>query len=261
MIEPISRPEASTPDEMMIVAAARLLQDGMVCFVGVGLPSAAAIVALETHAPHLFLVYESGTLGPSPMSLPLSVADGALAESAQSIVTVPEIFNYWVQAGRIDMGVLGAAQVDRFANLNSTVIGTEYDRPKVRLPGAGGAPEIASACKNIIVVVRQSRRTFVDSLDFVTSVGYGDGAGARHRLGLLGSGPRAVVTDIGVYEPDPSSCELQLTQLHPGATVEQAREATGWNLKIAPKVDRVAPPSLDERSVLVRLQADEGGSP
>lgn len=262
MTEPLTRPEHPehcTPDEMMIVAAARMLQDGMVCFVGIGLPSAAAIVALETHARQLFIVYESGTLGPRPSYPPLSVADSILADTAQGIVSVPEIFNYWLQPGRIDIGLLGAAQVDRFANLNSTVIGNDYDRPKVRLPGAGGAPEIASACQNIVVVTRQSPRTFVQRVDFVTSVGHGDGAGTRRRLGLPGSGPQAVVTDIGVYEPTPPTHELQLTHLHPGASLEQARAATGWDLLTAAQIQRIAPPSTEELSVLRRLQAARGG--
>ena len=149
-----------TPDEMMTVTAARSLRDGMTCFVGIGLPSEAANLARVTHAPNLVLIYESGTIGAKPGQLPLSIGDGILAETADAVVSVPEIFNYWLQPGRIDVGFLGAAQIDRYGNINTTVIGDSYDQPEVRLPGAGGAPEIAAACKEVIVVLRQSRRTF-----------------------------------------------------------------------------------------------------
>ncbi|MGH8826335.1 MAG: CoA-transferase subunit beta, partial [Jiangellaceae bacterium] len=219
-------PTIHTTDEMMTVAAARALHDGQACFVGIGLPSTAANLARLTHAPGLVLVYESGTIGAKPDRLPLSIGDGILADTADSVVTVPEIFNYWLQPGRIDVGFLGAAQIDRFANINTTVIGSDYEHPKVRLPGAGGAPEIAASCGEVIVVVRQSLRTFVDSVDFVTSIGYGRGPGDRERLGLSGAGPRKVITDLGILEPDPRSCELALTHLHPGVTVAQARAAT-----------------------------------
>jgi glutaconate CoA-transferase subunit B len=250
-----------TSDEMMTIAASRALRDGTVCFVGIGLPSTAANVARRTHAPELVLVYESGTLGAKPGHLPLSIGDGVLAETADSVVTVPEVFNYWLQPGRVDVGFLGAAQLDRFANINTTVVGGDYEHPKVRLPGAGGAPEIAASCREVIVVVRQSRRTFVDSVDFVTSVGYGSGPGDRERLGLRGSGPRMVITDLGVLEPDPETCELVLTSLHPGATVEKAREATGWPLRVREPVATTAPPTDAELNVLRRLQAggDEAG--
>src|SRR5690242_18807825 len=199
-------------DEMMTVAAARALRDGMTCFVGIGLPSAAANLARATHAPSLVLIYESGTLGAKPDRLPLSIGDGMLAETADAVVSVPEIFNYWLQPGRIDVGFLGAAQLDRYANINTTVIGTDYRQPKVRLPGAGGAPEIAASCREVIVVVRQSARTFVDRVDFVTSVGYGRGAGERAALCLPGRGPVLVITDLGVLEPDPERQELTLTR-------------------------------------------------
>jgi glutaconate CoA-transferase subunit B len=243
-----------TSEDAMIVAGSRLLADGQVCFVGVGLPSAAAILALRTHAPNLVLVYESGTLGTRPAYLPLSVADHVLSSTAQTIVSVPEIFNYWVQPGRIDVGVLGAAQVDRFANLNSTVVG-DYARPKVRLPGAGGAPEIAAGCRSIIVLIRQSQRTFVNAVDFVTSLGHGSGRNERAALDFPGAGPRAVVTDIGLYEPDPATGELVLTRLHPGATVDGARAATGWTLAVASDLGPIAQPTAHELSVLRELQS------
>ena len=169
---------ATTPTEVLTVAAARAVADGTVCFVGIGLPSAAANLALRTHAPNAVLIYESGVIGARPEVLPLSIGDGELVDGALAVVSVPEIFAYWLQGGRVDLGFLGAAQVDRFGNLNSTVIGP-YDTPATRLPGAGGAPEIASAARETVVVVRHNPRTFVERLDFVTSVGYGSGGRAR----------------------------------------------------------------------------------
>ena len=186
----------------MVVAAARCLRDGAVCFVGIGLPSTAANLARRTHAPNLVLIYESGTLGSKPESLPLSIGDGELADTADSVISVPEVFNYWLQPGRIDVGFLGGAQIDRYANINSTVIG-DYATPKVRLPGAGGAPEIAASCREVFVLLRQTPRAFVERVDFVTSMGFGDGPGHRQRLGLRGAGPQVVVTDIGILRPDP----------------------------------------------------------
>jgi glutaconate CoA-transferase subunit B len=241
-------------DEMMSVAAARSLRDATSCFVGIGLPSTAANVALRTAVPDLVLIYESGTIGTRPDRLPLSIGDGVLAETADAVVTVPEIFNYWLQPGRIDVGFLGAAQIDRFANINTTVIGTDYDQPKVRLPGAGGAPEIAGSCRRVIVVVRQSLRTFVERVDFVTSVGFGDGPGSRERLGLTGHGPTLVITDLGLLEPDPRTCELMLTALHPGVEVDQAREATGWRLEIVDEITTLDAPTDDELRVLRELE-------
>ncbi|GAA4358266.1 CoA-transferase subunit beta [Angustibacter luteus] len=244
-----------TADEMMTVAAARQLHDGTACFVGIGLPSTAANLARATHAPGLVLVYESGCIGAKPDRLPLSIGDGVLADTADAVVSVPEVFNYWLQPGRIDVGFLGAAQLDRFANINTTMVGGTYDAPAVRLPGAGGAPEIAASCREVVVVVRQSPRTFVRELEFVTSVGFGSGPGDRERWGLRGAGPRVVITDLGVLEPDPSTCELTLTSLHPGATVEQARAATGWDLRVAADVASTRPPDADELRVLRALNA------
>lgn len=241
-----------TTDEMMSIAASRVLSDGAVCFVGIGLPSEAANLARATHAPGCVLIYESGTIGAKPEVLPLSIGDGELAEHADSVVSVPEIFNYWLQAGRVDVGFLGAAQIDRYANINTTVVGP-YERPKVRLPGAGGAPEIAASAKEVVVVLRQKSRAFVEELDFATSVGYAQGGDSRRRLGCLGSGPRTVITDLGVLAPDPASRELTLTALHPGVTVEQAREATGWDLRVADDISQTEPPTGRELSVLRRL--------
>ncbi|GFJ88994.1 CoA-transferase subunit beta [Phytohabitans rumicis] len=219
-----------TADEMMTVAAARALRDGARCFVGIGRPSTAANLARRTHAPNLVLIYESGTIGAKPDTLPLSIGDGVLAETADAVVPVPEIFNYWLQPGRIDVGFLGAAQIDRYGNINTTVIGDDYRDPRVRLPGAGGAPEIAASCREVIVIVKQSPRAFVERVDFVTSVGYGSGPGDRAKLGLTGRGPVLVITDLGVLEPDPETAELTLTQVHPGLiqTRRAPRPAGSW---------------------------------
>jgi glutaconate CoA-transferase subunit B len=232
----VSATATYTADEMMAVEAARRLRDGDVCFVGIGLPSLAANLARRTHAPGCVLIYESGTIGARPDELPLSIGDGELAETAVSVVSVPEMFAYWLQGGRIDVGFLGAAQIDRFGNLNSTVIG-DYDAPKVRLPGGGGAPEIASSVREVFVMLRQSPRTFVQKLDFRTS------AGDRVTV---------VVTDLGVLEPDPADRELVLTRVHPGVDVEQVREATGWELRVADALGETEPPTDQE---LARLRA------
>lgn len=244
-----------SPD-LMAVAAARALSDGQSCFVGIGAPSTAANLARATHAPNLVLIYESGCIGSKPTRLPLSIGDGELAETADAVVSVPEIFAYWLQAGRIDVGFLGAAQLDRYANLNSTVIGA-YDDPSTRLPGAGGAPEIAGSCKEVLVMIRQNRRTFVDGLDFRTSVGFGDGPGDRDRLGLRGRGPTMVITDLGVLVPDPDSCELVLTRIHPGVEPDEVRAATGWDLRVSADLSRTEAPTEEELASLRRLQQAE----
>jgi glutaconate CoA-transferase, subunit B len=223
-------------DEMMTVAAARELRDGEVCFVGIGLPSTAANLARGRHAPAVVLIYESGTIGSKPTRLPLSIGDGDLAETAESVVSVPEIFNYWLQGGRIDVGFLGAAQIDRHGNLNSTVIGS-YEEPKVRLPGAGGAPEIAAHTRRVITIIRQSPRSFVAELDFRTSLGAQD---------------QVVITDLGVLR---MRDELVLEALHPGVTLEQAREATGWELQVADDLRTTHPPTPDELAALRELNA------
>jgi glutaconate CoA-transferase subunit B len=204
------------------------------------------------HNPRLVLVYESGTIGAKPTRVPLSIGDGELAETADAVVSVPEMFNYWIGAGRIAVAFLGAAQVDRHANLNSTVIG-DYEQPRTRLPGAGGAPEIAASCSEVVVIASHTTRTFVQRLDFVTTVGHGDGAGARERLGFRGAGPTAVITDLGVLEPHPDSRELVLTQVHPGVEVAQVKEATGWELEVAHEVQTTEPPSAEELSALREL--------
>ena len=242
-----------SPDDRMTVAAARVLRDGAVCFVGIGLPSTAANLARRTHAPDLVLIYEAGAIGAKPTRLPLSIGDGELGETADAVVGVPEIFNYWLQPGRIDVGFLGAAQIDRFANINTTVIGGDYDRPMVRLPGAGGAPEIAASCGEVIVIIRQSPRTFRERVDFVTSVGYGAGRGDRERLGLPGRGPVKVITDLGILEPDPETRELTLTHVHEGIGADAAREATGWPLAVAGDLRVISPPTSPELAALRAL--------
>ena len=250
----MTQAEASsyTAEEMMAVAAARRLADGTVCFVGIGLPSRAANLARATHAPDCVLIYESGAIGAKPRHLPLSIGDGELAETAYAVVSVPEIFSYWLQGGRIDVGFLGAAQIDAHGNLNSTVIG-EYERPKVRLPGAGGAPEIAAWCRETFVMLRQTPRTFVERLDFLTSVGQPlEARAAAGRRG--GVGVTCVVTDLGVLEPDPGTRELTMTELYPDVTIDDAREATGWDLRTADDVRLVQAPTRDELQALRALE-------
>lgn len=240
-----------TSDEMMTVTAARHLQDGQVCFVGIGLPSEAANLARLSHAPNVVLIYESGTIGTRPEILPLSIGDGELAEQAALVVSVPEIFAYWLQAGRVDVGFLSAAQIDRFGNLNSTVIG-DYDQPRVRLPGAGGAPEIASAAREVIVMLRHSERAFVPAVDFITSVGFGrEGEG---RNGHPGAGPAVVITDLGILRPDPNTNELTLVAVHPGIEVDQVRASTGWDLRVQSDLEVSEPPTAAELRILRDLK-------
>lgn len=241
--------------EIMTIEAARRLKNGMVCFVGIGMPSAAANLARLTHAPEVVLIYESGTIGAKPDVLPLSIGDGELAEHADTVVSIPEIFRYWLQGGRVDVGFLGAAQVDRFGNINTTVIGNDYAHPKVRLPGAGGAPEIASNAKETWIIIKQTKRSFVPKLDFLTSVGHLTGGDSRAKSGARGKGPTAVITDLGVMAPDPVTRELTLVALHPGITVDQVRDATGWELKVAGKLGRTVAPDAKELATLRDLQA------
>lgn len=242
-----------TAEEMMTVAAARALTGRGSCFVGIGLPSTAANLARRLHAPDLVLIYESGAIGAKPTRLPLSIGDGELGETADAVVSVPEVFNYWLQPGRIEVGFLSAAQLDRFGNLNTTVIGRDYRRPRVRLPGAGGAPEIAASCQEVILIVQQSRRTFVDRIDFITSVGHGCGPGDRAALGLRGRGPVRVITDLGGLEPDPVTCELTLTTVHPGVEPAEVLAATGWPLAVAEPVARTPEPTHEELAILREL--------
>ena len=247
-------PKPYTSDEMMTVAAARLLWPGCVCFVGIGVPSAAVNLARLTHAKGIVLIYESGAIGTNPSVLPLSIGDGELAETATAVVSLPEIFNYWLQAGRVDVGFLGAAQIDRFGNLNSTVIG-DYAKPKTRLPGAGGAPEIAHHAKQTFVVLKQSARSFVEKLDFRTSAGFLDGGDERAQHQIPGAGPTVVITDLGMLKPATDSRELTLVGCYEDVTVEKVRAATGWSLAVAEKIEAIPPPTAEELRVLRDLHA------
>ena len=241
-------------DDVMIVNAARALTSDTVCFVGIGLPSTAANLARRLHAPECVLIYESGCIGSKPKHLPLSIGDGELGDTADAVVSVPEIFAYWLQSGRIDVGFLGGAQLDRFGNINSTVIGS-YDAPKTRLPGAGGAPEIAASARAVYVIMRPSARAFGERCDFRSSIGFGDGKGDRERLGLRGGGVQLVVTDLGLLRPDPDDCELVMTALHPGVTREQAIAATGWPLRFSADCTVTDAPSAHELATLAALRA------
>ena len=240
--------------EMMTVAAARRLRNGAVCFVGIGLPSKAANLARLTSSPDVVLIYESGPIGAKPGVLPLSIGDGELAETADTVVPTGEIFRYWLQGGRIDVGFLGAAQVDRFGNINTTVVG-DYHAPKTRLPGAGGAPEIAGSAKQVLIILKQSPRAFVDKLDFITSVGHGEGGDSRQRLGLPGEGPVGIITDLCIMEPEADTHEFVVTSIHPGVTREQIIKATGWAIRFAEGVQQTAAPSEVELSALRDLEA------
>ena len=241
-------------EEMMTVTAARMLRNGAVCFVGIGLPSTAANLARLTHAPDAVLVYESGPIGAKPPVLPLSIGDGNLAETADTVVSTPEIFRYWLQGGRIDVGFLGAAQLDRFANINTTVVGP-YKKPKVRLPGAGGAPEISSSAKEVLIIVKHTKRTLVDELDFVTSVGFLTGGDAREKLGLPGKGPVAVITDLCVLRPNPRTRELEVASVHPGVDRKTITGNTGWEIRFSGDFGETETPGATELDVLRELKA------
>jgi len=238
-----------TPTEMMIIAAARELSNDDVCFVGIGAPSAACNVARLTHAPDITLIYESGTVGTKPDVLPLSIGDGELCDTALFTVSVPEMFRYWLQGGRITTGFLGGAQIDRFANLNTTVVGP-YGAPKVRLPGGGGAPEIASNCGRIFITMALTKRGFVDKLAFITSMGFGEGGDHRARLGLTTKGPTRVVTDLCILEPDPVTKELTVTSIHPGVSRDKIAGNCGWPIRFAAEVAETPAPTATELAVL-----------
>jgi glutaconate CoA-transferase subunit B len=244
---------AYTGNEMMTVVAARALRNDDVCFVGIGAPSAACNLARLTHAPEITLIYESGTIGTRPEVLPLSIGDGELCDTALNTVSVPEMFRYWLQGGRITVGFLGGAQIDRFANLNTTVVG-DYAKPKVRLPGGGGAPEIASQCGEVFITMAMGVRSYVASLDFITSLGHGTGGDNRQRLGLKTLGPTRLITDLCVLEPDAETREMTVVSIHPGMTREQLQANCGWPLKYAARVGETPPPTVEELRVLRELQ-------
>jgi len=243
-----------TANEMMTIAAARALSSKDVCFVGIGAPSAACNVARLTHAPDITLIYESGTIGTAPDVLPLSIGDGELCETALTTVSVPEMFRYWLMGGRISIGFLGAAQLDRFGNINTTVIG-DYRQPKVRLPGGGGAPEIAVSCQEIFITLKQAQRSMVEKIDFYTSFGYGDGGDHRQRLGIKTKGPTRLITDLAIWKPDPETKEFTVTSLHPGVTREMVQETCGWRVRYADSLDETPPPTALELETLRDLTA------
>ena len=245
---------AYTGNEMMTVVAARALRNDDVCFVGIGAPSAACNLARLTHAPDITLIYESGTIGTKPAVLPLSIGDGELCDTALNTVSVPEMFRYWLQGGRITVGFLGGAQIDRFANLNTTVVG-DYAKPKVRLPGGGGAPEIASQCGEVFITMAMGVRSYVASLDFITSLGHGTGGDHRQRLGLKTKGPTRLITDLCVLEPDAETREMTVVSIHRGVAREQLQANCGWPLKYAAVVGETPPPTPEELDVLRDLQA------
>lgn len=243
-----------TSDEIMTIAAARCLKNDQVCFVGIGLPSEAANLARLTNAPNIVLIYESGTLATKPRVLPLSIGDGELSERALTNVSVPEMFRYWLQGGHIHIGFLGAAQIDRFANINTTVIG-DYLNPKVRLPGGGGAPEIASLCGETIIVLRHTTRSLVSKVDFITSFGYGDGGDHRSALGIETIGPTKVITDLCILEPHENTRELTVTALHPGISPQKISEMTGWEIQFSNDIKVTKAPDENELSILRELKS------
>ena len=243
-----------TPDEMMTIAASRALTNTDVCFVGIGAPSAACNVARLTHAPDITLIYESGTIGTAPDVLPLSIGDGELCETALTTVSVPEMFRYWLMGGRVTIGFLGAAQLDRFGNINTTVIG-DYDQPKTRLPGGGGAPEIATSSGEIYITMKQTKRGMVDRIDFYTSFGHGDGGDHRRRLGIATKGPTLLITDLAIWKPDPVTREFTVVSLHPGVTRDDVQESCGWTVRFAGTLDETPPPTELELSTLRDLKA------
>jgi len=243
-----------TPNEMMTIAAARALSNDDVCFVGIGAPSAACNVARLTHAPDITLIYESGTIGTAPNVLPLSIGDGELCETALTTVSVPEMFRYWLQGGRISIGFLGAAQLDRFGNINTTVIG-DYRKPKVRLPGGGGAPEIATSCGQVFITMKQATRGMVEKIDFYTSFGHGNGGDHRQRLGITTQGPTLLITDLALWKPDPETKEFTVVSMHPGVTREQVQETCGWKVRFSDHIVETPPPTELELTTLRELQA------
>ena len=243
--------------ELMIVNAARLLKDGEVVFVGVGQPNLACNLAKRTHAPNLTMIYEAGVIGAEPARLPLSIGDPTLVSGSLSVVSMYDIFTLYLQRGNVDVGFLGGAQIDRFGNINATIVGKDYEHPKVRLPGSGGAQEIAAWANRCYIMTPHQKRRFPEKVDFLTSAGYLDGTGGREKAGLRGKGPIGVVTDLGFMEPDASG-ELVLTALHPGKTADQARENTGWDLKVAPTLRTTLPVSENELRIL-REELDPGG--
>lgn len=245
---------AFSADEMMTIAASRALKNDDVCFVGIGAPSAACNVARLTHAPDITLIYESGTIGTAPHILPLSIGDGELCETAVTTVSVPELFRYWLQGGRISIGFLGAAQLDKFGNINTTVIG-DYSHPQVRLPGGGGAPEIATSTGEVFITMKQSLRGMVEKIDFYTSFGHGEGGDHRQRLGIKTKGPTLLITDMAIWRPDPETKEFTVHSLHPGVTRDDVQASCGWSVKFASELAETPAPNREELTTLRELHA------
>ena len=248
--------QSYSPSELLTINAARLLRDGEVVFVGVGLPNLACNLARRTHAPNLLMIYEAGVIGAQPDRLPLSIGDPTLVSGATSVCSMYEVFAQYLQRGNVDVGFMGGAQIDRYCNINATVIG-DYTNPKVRLPGSGGAKEIAAWANRWYILTFHQKRRFPEKVDFRTSAGFLSGRQEREAAGLSGGGPQAVVTDLGIMQPDESG-ELILTAIHPGTTVEQAKENTGWDLRVAPSLRTTDPPLAEELTIL-RGELDPGG--
>jgi len=246
-----------SPAELMIVNSARLLKDGDVVFVGVGQPNLACNLAKRTHAPNLVMIYEAGVVGAEPTRLPLSIGDPTLVSGALSVVSMYDIFANYLQRGNVDVGFLGGAQIDKYGNINATIIGNDYAHPKVRLPGSGGAQEIAAWANRCYIMTPHQKRRFPEKVDFLTSAGYLDGNGSREKVGLRGKGPIAVVTDIGILEPD-SSGELILTALHPTKSADQALENTGWLLKVSKEL-RITQPLTETELQILHKELDPTG--
>jgi glutaconate CoA-transferase subunit B len=244
--------------EMLVVAGARALAGRRVCFVGIGLPNIAVALAQRTVAPDIELIYESGVYGSRPERLPLSIGDPCLVTGAVAVMSMVELFQYFLQRGLVDVGFLGAAQLDRHGNINTTVIG-DYARPKVRLPGSGGACEIAINAREVFILMRQSSRSFVERIDFRTSPGNLGGASGRAARGWQGRGPSVVVTDLGRYDFDPETGEMRLVAIHPGVTLEEVRAATGWELRVAPDLQATPDPTPEELR-LIREDLDPHGT-
>ena len=251
----MAAPTSVTPSELMVTIAARELMDGEVVLVGVGIPNLAANLAKRLHAPNLVLIYESGTIGSNPRRMPLSIGDPSLVTGAKSVCSMFEQFAYYIQGGRIDVGFLGGAQIDKFGNINSTVIGP-YKSPKVRLPGSGGACETALNVKKVIVVTPHEKRRFVEKVDFVTTPGFLDGKDRWRALRAQGGGPYAVITDLATLKFDEVTGEMTLTALNPGVTVEKVQENTPWRLKVAEEVVANPPPTEEELKVLRSLDPE-----
>jgi glutaconate CoA-transferase, subunit B len=244
--------------EMLVVAGARALAGRRVCFVGIGLPNIAVALARHTVAPEIELIYESGVYGSRPARLPLSIGDPCLVTGATSVMSMVELFQYFLQGGLVDVGFLGAAQLDRHGNINTTVIG-DYLRPKVRLPGSGGACEIAINAREVFILMRQSSRSFVERIDFRTSPGNLGGGAGRAARGWQGRGPSVVVTDLGSYDFDPETGEMRLVAVHPGVSLDDVRAATGWDLRVADDL-QTTPAPTDEELRLIREELDPQGA-